>query len=466
MKRKFLPFVLLVSTIFFVSSCLGDGDEGVVYSNEVGITAFSLGTQKYVRDTIASTGADSTYQTTLDCSSYIFYIDQTKHEIYNPDSLPVGIDCKKIICSVTTKSSSVTLIKNVDSDTLQSFNSSDSIDFSSARTLRMVSLSGLATVDYTVKVNVHQQKPEVFQWKQATSCTDFALLTGMRALANNGKVYIVGRDASNLHIYAAAEDHTVSWTEVTPNVELDADCYKNMTVMAGQFYTCSGGALYTSTDAYTWTQVASSTGCPSQLLGSSDKKLYALNGNSIVSSADGSTWTAEELDTQADSLPTGNYNLITRPILTNPGTNRVTLIGTSEKTSKIWSKIEETDDDSENQAWNYIDVATDNRFRLPNMANLQITYYDNFMMAMGGQGIGDSQGTAAFSTLYGSTDGGMTWRTKELYALPAGFNTQTNVFAFVADSKNYLWIVDSTGNVWRGRLNRLGWATGKTYFGE
>ena len=190
MKRKLIPFILLVSTIFFVSSCLGDSEDNVVYSNEAGITAFSLGTQKYIRDTIASTGADSTYQTTLDCSSYIFYIDQTKREIYNPDSLPIGIDSKKIICTVTSKSSSVTLIKNVGSDTLQSYSSSDSIDFSQPRTFRMVSLSGLATIDYTVRVNVHQQKPEVFEWKSATPCPDFALLTGMRALAVNGKVYI------------------------------------------------------------------------------------------------------------------------------------------------------------------------------------------------------------------------------------------------------------------------------------
>ena len=162
MKRKFIPFILLVSTIFFVSSCLGDDNEEIVFSDQVGITAFSLGTQKIIRDTVSKKGADSTYQTTLDCSKYIFYIDQTKHEIYNPDSLPVGIDCKKIICNVTSKGSSVTLVKNIDSDTLQAFETIDSMDFSKPRTLRMVSMSGRASCDYTVKVNIHKQKPNVF----------------------------------------------------------------------------------------------------------------------------------------------------------------------------------------------------------------------------------------------------------------------------------------------------------------
>ena len=35
-----------------------------------------------------------------------------------------------------------------------------------------------------------------------------------------------------------------------------------------------------------------------------------------------------------------------------------------------------------------------------------------------------------------------------------------------ADSQNYLWLIDGKGNLWRGRLNRLGWAKDKTYFGE
>ena len=117
-----------------------------------------------IRDTVSKKGADSTYQTTLDCSKYIFYIDQTKHEIYNPDSLPVGIDCKKIICNVTSKGSSVTLVKNIDSDTLQAFETIDSMDFSKPRTLRMVSMSGRASCDYTVKVNIHKQKPNIDNW--------------------------------------------------------------------------------------------------------------------------------------------------------------------------------------------------------------------------------------------------------------------------------------------------------------
>ena len=153
-------------------------------------------------------------------------------------------------------------------------------------------------------------------------------------------------------------------------------------------------------------------------------------------------------------------------MLTNPGTDRVVMGGTGDKTSKVWSKVEETDEGSEQQAWTYMDVAGDNRFRLPNLANLQMTYYDDFMMALGGSGIGNSQGTTAYGGCYTSSDGGMTWRIRKLYALPTNFNIESNRFAFTADSQNYLWLIDGKGNLWRGRLNRLGWAKDKTYFGE
>lgn len=465
MKRNFVPLILLVSTILALSSCLGDDETEIVYSDEAGITAFSLGTQKIVRDTVTSKGADSTYQTTLDCSSYVFYIDQVKHEIYNPDSLPVGIDAKKIICEVTSKSSSITLLKNVDSDTLQNFNSSDSIDFSTPRTFRMLSMSGRATCDYTVKVNIHTQKPNVFEWKEATPCLPMAQLTAMRALTMGGKVYVVGSDGMETHLFVAGEDHVVAWNEIQTNITLDADAYKSMTAMGAWLFTCAAdGTVYRSADGATWTSVGTTS--LRQLVGASPKHLYGIStDNQLMASVDGATWAAETLDTPADSLPTANYAIVTRALLSNPGVNTLVLVGTSGTTSKVWTKIEEANNEGETQPWTYTEVASDNRFRLPNMTNMQAVLYDGCIMALGGRGMGDSH-TPAYEGLYASVDGGMTWRLRSIYNMPVGFDMNTNRFALVADAHNYLWLIDSRGFVWRGRLNRLGWETDRTYFDE
>ena len=322
MKRKLIPFILLVSTIFVMTSCFGDDDTEVTYSNETGITAFSLGTQKIVKDTVGKSGKDSTYQTTIDCSDYIFYIDQINHEIYNPDSLPVGIDSAKIICSATAKSSSTILIKSMTSDTLKLFSSSDSISFYKPRTFRVLSLSGLGTVDYTVKVNIHREKPNVFKWRLAGNSPAMADMTAMRALALNGQVYVMGRDIDRPRIYVTDEGSTVQWREVTPDTDLGTDFYKNIAVMGGRFYTyAKDGAVYTSADAATWTRVGEVS--LSRILGASDKMVYALGTDrSLMASADGASWQQQAMDTPADSLPTDNYSIMVRKLITNQKTNR------------------------------------------------------------------------------------------------------------------------------------------------
>ena len=465
MKRKLIPFILLVSTIFVMTSCFGDDDTEVTYSNETGITAFSLGTQKIVKDTVGKSGKDSTYQTTIDCSDYIFYIDQINHEIYNPDSLPVGIDSAKIICSATAKSSSTILIKSMTSDTLKLFSSSDSISFYKPRTFRVLSLSGLGTVDYTVKVNIHSEKPKVFKWRLAGNSPAMADMTAMRALALNGQVYVMGRDIDRPRIYVTDEGSTVQWREVTPDTDLGTDFYKNIAVMGGRFYTyAKDGAVYTSADAATWTRVGEVS--LSRILGASDKMVYALGTDrSLMASADGASWQQQAMDTPADSLPTDNYSIMVRKLITNQKTNRVVLTGTAAYNSQTWARIEETDSHSEPQPWTYMNVARDNQFCLPNMENLQVVNYGDFMLALGGRGLGNSH-EAAFGGLYASTDGGITWRINTLYNLPENFSSESGKFAFARDSQNYLWVIASNGDVWRGRLNRLGWKTDETYFGE
>ncbi len=465
MKRNFIPLILLVSTIFGMSSCFSDTESEIILTDEVGITAFSVGTQKIIRDTVTSKGADSTYQSTIDCSGYIFRINQTTHEIYNPDSLPVGIDAKKIICSLTTKSDATALIKNVDSDTINLFSSVDSIDFSSPRTLRIISLSGRASVDYTVKINIHTQKPNVFKWNQATENQDIAGLSGFRAFALGGKIYVMGCEGNTPRIFVANEGNTVEWNEIDIAANLGAGFYKSVAIMGNSFYTyAEDGFVYSSNDGSNWNKVAPAT--IERILGASNKMLYAISSDKkIMASADGTTWAEQQLDASAELLPTDNYSIIARPLSTNQAANRVVLAGTATTASRIWSYIEETDPTSEPQPWTYLNVASDNRFTLPCMKNLQVTYYDNFMMATGGIEAEDGQTTVSPS-FYTSVDGGMTWRTRALYDLPEEFSSEGDRFAFVKDSQNYLWMIESTGKVWRGRLNRLGWQTEQTYFGQ
>ena len=109
---------------------------------------------------------DSVYKETYTGSSYVFTIDQLQREIYNPDSLPLHTDPAHVICTVGTKNSGLLLIKDVDSDTLRYYQSTDSIDFTHPREFRVYANDGSAYRNYTVKLNVHQEDPDSFRWNR------------------------------------------------------------------------------------------------------------------------------------------------------------------------------------------------------------------------------------------------------------------------------------------------------------
>ena len=108
MRSKFSAYFMLLSVVIMFASCLKDKDENITYRGDSAITAFSVVTAKRYAHTISKSGADSVYRANVSCSNYKFYIDQIACEIYNPDSLPKGVDLKKLICSITSRNSGCT----------------------------------------------------------------------------------------------------------------------------------------------------------------------------------------------------------------------------------------------------------------------------------------------------------------------------------------------------------------------
>ena len=109
MKMKFLPFAALLSALFLLASCLGD-DDNLVLDDDTAITAFSVNQAKQYIHTKAKDGSDSTYVKSLTLTTYKFYIDQIKGEIYNTDSLPAGVDASKLLCTVSSSYSGALVI--------------------------------------------------------------------------------------------------------------------------------------------------------------------------------------------------------------------------------------------------------------------------------------------------------------------------------------------------------------------
>ena len=475
MKRKFLPFLALFSAIFLLASCLGTDTEEASLYEDTAMTAFSIGTLKRHVHTTSSTGKDSTYTTTLSCSSYVFYIDQAGRQIYNRDSLPVGVDASRVLCTASSKNSGSTVVNirkaNKSADSLVYYSSTDSLDFTTPLEWRVYNYAGTAYRSYTVHVNVHKEYADSFKWNSPSTVSAIAALKAMRAVSVNNSMFVFGYDGSNTVIYHTAITDGKSWTKSA--AILGADAYKNVCVKDGYIYVLDGTSIKKSTDATSWSTVAATD--IHRLLGASSAKLYAYNAaNALASSSDGgATWTAESIDDAAALLPTDNVSFCSLPLITNANTNRLWLTGNrsltdypSDSTAVVWGKIEENAPGSQNQPWAYYDISPDNHYKAPRLQNLQVTAYNDGMIAFGSDGIGAST-LKSFAKFYTTQDGGITWHPDTAIVVPKGFDCSKTSFAFAKDSNNFLWIMCGTsGQVWKGRLNKLGWKKEDTAFTE
>lgn len=489
MKIIFKPFAILLSALFLMASCLGDSEsDDITYYGDAAITSFTLGTLDRTMHTLSSAGEDSTYTASVTGSDYKMYIDQAQRSIYNADSLPQGTDVSRVLCTVGSKNSGLVTIKDVDSDTLRYYSSTDSIDFSSEREFRVYSTDGMSFRAYKVKLNVHQEDPDSFRWNaiMTGAGNPFASARGMKAVVYNGKVYVFASDGTSTSVYTTPVSGAQTWAQLSAKdasgvaMTLDADAYKSATVFGNLIYTLTGGSTVVSADGEQWipgTSVNTASGAaqPVLLAGATQRKLYAMgaDGSLLSTSVNGGVaWETESLLGDASRLPVQSVSLAVLPMGTDEESERVVIAGnpaddtfTADSVAMVWNKIEEYADDSDSHGW--MPCSDDSGKPLPRLANISMMKYGKVLIAFGGRGLGTSK-AEAFADIYVSEDNGLTWQTGTDYVLPEGFaNGGSDVFAATVDADNCLWIIcGGNGAVWRGRLNRLGWADQQTSFTE
>lgn len=452
-----MPLVLLMAMALLMASCLkDDNDNDYTYYNDTAITAFSLGTiNQYVSSKTAS-GNDTTIKTTLVGSKYRFFIDQQKDSIYNPDSLPCFSDVKHVLATISSKNGGVVFLKSLTSDSVTYYSSSDSIDFSEPREFRVLSQDGKSYRSYRVKVNVHQQEGDDFVWsKQADFPFDLSQANGLKAIAKGDTLFLAADIQNYTTLFYTSLKDSLKWRVANSNINtpFEKETYKGVLAWNGYLYILTDRMVLRSTDGESWEQVSTQTSLQ-QLVAASTTELYALSAEKTlkVSKDAGKTWTAEELDDDSLLLPTDNISYTCSPLKTNSQVDRVMIVGTrsGDTYAKAWSKMVDYSDYPVPGKWSYVDVASDQTYNLRNMTGLTVFPYDGKALA-----IGYLNGT--FSSVYQSPDGGITWKTTTDYCLPTGV-VPNEVFTVTVDRNNYVWLLCKDGQVWRGRLNRLGWA--------
>ena len=466
MKRILIPFTILISTIVTFSSCLSSDDNEVTYYDDSAISSFTLGTLNRTMHTLSSKGVDSVYQTTIAGSSYQFYIDQDKREIYNPDSLPYGTDVRRVSCTVIAKNNGLIGIKSLVSDSVFSYSSTDSIDFTAPRQMVAIANSGKATRYYTVRVNVHQEEADVFNWADMGKQEYFSSMNGMKAVACGSQLFTFGQKDGKLVGYVTDNTNGKTWTELSlpESLSQSVNAYQNILTKDGVLYILQDQQLLRSVDGSNWETVGT-TGL-SRLVAAGTKKLYGIStSGALMASADqGATWTEEKMDTPSEWLPDGDISYAVLPLRTNKDIERLVIAGNrsvevypNDGYAVVWGKVEDLSGDAEDNSWMFYTQTTDNIYSLPRLSNVTICKYGDILLAFGGNGIGACT-ESAFSKIYVSLDGGISWKGSKTYPVPEGLTGSNQAFTSTVDTSNCLWIIFGDGQVWRGRLNRLGWA--------
>ena len=385
--RPIKSICMMLLTLVLTTSCLSSGSEATLYS-DAAISSFTLGNLTRYVHTKTSAGIDSVYRSTLTGSKYKFKIDQVNHLIYNTDSLPTGTDVTHVVCTITSASNSLVTIKDVNSDTIRVYNSTDSIDFSTPREFIVHSSDGTGYTKYLVSVNAHKEEAYKLTWERM----DDAPLPQPQS-------YSLPMDGIR------------------------------------------------------------------KIIGSCSTETYALSddGRMMVWRDKDGRWVEDLLDESEQLLPTQDFALVYYPMFLADDTEYVVLIGNrspelfpQESTARVWRKIVDSGQYAPQSHWTYMEHTDNTKMALPRMKDLTMVYYDDGLLALGGEGIGGAV-LEPWTQFYQSRDNGITWKYNKNYQLPSGFDYSTTKVVMTADDK-YIWLIcEDTGQVWRGQISHMGW---------
>ena len=465
--KALLTLTALILTLTF-SACWNDDEKYADY-DDTAVISFQLQQMNAYVHTTGSDGKDSVFRAYVDGTKVPIYIDHINYKIYNVDSLPVGTDMEHIVVELSTKNKCYAMWRSLEEDRLLYHSSEDSLDFSVPRELYVFTTDGEFFRKYDVNITKHQQEGDNFYWKNLGTNTTFAALTGMRAVSEGNMVYLAGSNGSNTQLYYSDINDGANWT--LSSISMPASAWQTMLMHNGKPHLTDGnGTLYVvNLDANgTPTGMTSHTVSGLKTIIASDNEhLYGINteGNIMRTALPDSynNWTDETLDDDKAWLPVQHITSTHMPLVTDNTAGKLIVVGNrdvaafpADTAAVIWGKMIGSAEITAGGTWMHY-VGQSSSYCLPHLYNLCTIPYGKDIVALGGQPIGNTK-TPALSSFFRSIDGGVSWRKDTRISMPKDFQSSATVFAMTVDSNNYIWLIcGESGQIWKGRLNRMAW---------
>ncbi|NDV57172.1 hypothetical protein D0T85_03480 [Bacteroides sp. 519] len=401
-------------------SCLGSNDSSVDYPIDVTIRAFGL-------DTIYG-------------KHYKFTIDQLRGEIYNIDSVPVGADTiiNKILVDTLTAPYAFVLT----GDTF--FVMTDSVDFTKGPIeLKLISaVDGVTEKKYTVEVRRHKQDPDSLSWSKMTENYSGNTANKENKIVRlNNKLLIYNSFTS---VYSSSVKDGKNWdvNNVTVSPQANLKLNSILTYNDKLYALSDEDKVFFTEDGLTWTESALGDNVLALIAAFPDGIAAVLkedDGNKFVlSNTDATAW-----QTSREVAPSGFplENISATYHTTRTGIPRMLIVGKAKdaKQTLPWFSYD---------GKNWANTATATSYYIPTMERPSVMYYNDRIYAYGGE----------FKNFYVSDDA-IIWKTvTKKFMFNEGFAGRGD-YSSLVDEDNFIWIVWKDKNeVWRGRLNKLGFA--------
>ena len=454
MKLKVLNIIFsLFIMACGISSCLDSDVTEYEFSSDASITAFSIADSIVTAYPAVVNGKDTTLTFGVVGAEYPFVINQKEGLIYNPDSLPFGTDVRKVVVDITADTKGIYIVAEKDS----LWESTDSLNFEKPIQFKVMSEIGAFGRNYTAKINVHQQDPDSLTWSNIESNFNKSIQK-QKAVYANKNIYVFAADEAGISMTQTTDGSV--WSELTQtNLPAGAN-YTSVMSWGDQFYMLVDQELYTSMDGLNWSKVETAQRFSLLLANIHNTYTQKMVGidtdNYYLESEDGITWTrTEEMPAE---FPKSDFASVSFALNTNAKISKIILLGNNDlatdTTTTIWTQLSTED------YWTELTLEN-SRNACPKLENQGLIHYNNELYTFGG--FGQFKGTLEpFSHFYVSVDDGISWEAiTAKFMFPAAFNdlyeATSGNYSYVVDDQQYIWVMWSqTGEVWRGRLNKLG----------
>lgn len=465
-------YLLSLALVFMMSSCSSDDNNtSVSYNDYCYIKSATLGTMKCKvekRDRLGN--IINTFYSSFTGSNYPMTINHRTGIIENRTPLPYGTQLSAVVATITFDGSLLKYRVKESNNGWTAYNSTDSLDLTKPLELLLTSNDAQSSRTYYFKVNVYTEEGDSLYWKQIESGVEpLTGMTDMKAFVMNDKMMVLGKKSSGIVLAERSGiEADGTWEETaTTGLPVEADLQTlrqqdDKLYVSTDSVSANKGKVFSSTDAKNWSQVGTTHTAALTLIEKTDEYFYAISEGKLLRSTDGGSW-EEDLGIETSKLPLSDIRALS--VQQANGNNRIILVGQREEKDKegkeiypnalVWNKMWNEIEPEKDAEWIYFPLTPDNTIPCPRIEYFNLLPYDGKCIAFGGA---SKDGThKALDAMYISQDYGITWRPSTELHMPIQLEGIEGCITSTVDKNNFIWII-TNAQVWRGRLNRLGFA--------